>query len=34
MDSVTISVLALIVSIGVPVFEFLYNRKINSINIT
>jgi hypothetical protein len=28
-----ISIIAIIISVGVPIFEFLYNKKINKINL-
>lgn len=33
MNSYTLSVIAIIISIGTPVFEYLYNRRVNDINI-
>ena len=33
MNSDILSIIAIFISIGVPVFEYFYNKKINDINI-
>ncbi|MBS6519074.1 MAG: hypothetical protein KH359_00020 [Clostridiales bacterium] len=33
MDSTTLSVIAIVISIGVPVFEYFYNRSFTNVNL-